>query len=111
MKHLSDTRSLGERLADAREYLGVSSAEVQTETGILVDELSKIEANQRSVDDLELGRLERLYGYPVGFFHHPREPLDESTVLILARLTNGLTRHDRREAQRFAEYLRDASEH
>lgn len=105
-----EASSTGERLAEVRQYLGIELAQAEAETGIPKADLTAIETGQRPPNDLELPRLARCYGHPVGYFRRPRDPLDSSAVSVLARLTDGLTDHDRQEALRFAAYLRDASE-
>jgi len=105
-----EASSTGERLAEVRQYLGIGLAQAEAETGIPEAYLTAIETGQRPPDDLELGRLARCYGHPVSYFLRPPDPLDPSAVSVLARLTEGLTEHDRQEALRFAAYLRDASE-
>jgi transcriptional regulator with XRE-family HTH domain len=102
--------STGERLAEVRQYLGIELAQAEAETGIPEVDLTAIETGQRPPGDLELARLARCYGHPTGYFLRPPDPLDPSAVSVLARLTDGLTDHDREEALRFAAYLRDASE-
>lgn len=102
--------AVGGRLAEVREYLGIELAQAEVETGLPAADLAAIESGERPPDDLELARLARFYGHPVGYFLRAPDPLDASAVSVLARLTDGLTEHDRQEALRFAAYLRDASE-
>lgn len=101
--------STGEVLAEVRQYLRIGLAQAEAETGISGADLTAIETDQRPPDDLELARLARCYGHPAGYFLRPPDPLDPSAVSVLARLTDGLTDHDRQEALRFVAYLRDAS--
>ena len=98
------------RLAAARAYVGFSAPEVAAATGIGEDELAAIEAGERPVNDLELQLLARMYGYSAAFFHGHEELLPDEAVAILTRLTSELTEADRRQALRFAIYLRQATE-
>ena len=63
-----DRKTLGERLREAREYLGFSQEEVATFLGVSRSALSLIETGQRKVDALELKKLAGLYKRPVGYF-------------------------------------------
>jgi len=101
---------VAERLRAARAYVGMSAADVAADTGLREDELAAIEEGARPVDDLELQRLARLYGYSSAYFQGHEEPLPEYAVTILTRLTSELAEPDRQEALRFAAYLRQAPE-
>ena len=100
--------TISERLRTARVYVGMSAADVAAGTGIGEDDLAGIEGGTRKVDELELQRLARLYGYSAAYFHGYEEPLPDDAVTILTRLTRELTEPDRQEALRFAAYLRQA---
>src|SRR5208282_5901614 len=63
-----DRKTLGERLREAREYLGFSQDQVATFLGVSRSALSLMESGQRKVDALELKKLAGLYKRPVGFF-------------------------------------------
>ena len=63
-----DRRAMGERLRQAREYLGFSQEEVAKYLGISRSALSNIETGQRKVDALELKKLASLYKRPVTHF-------------------------------------------
>ena len=54
-------KTLGERLREAREYLGFSQEEVATYLQVSRSALSNIESGQRKVDALELKKLASLY--------------------------------------------------
>lgn len=104
-------RRLGDRLREARKYLGLKQDEVATYLKIPRTALSDIEAGQRRVEALELTRLAKLYRLPVAFFTGEDEasaslPLD---VAHLARQVAALSQQDRDELSRFAEYLRTRS--
>lgn len=103
---------LGERLREAREYLGLSQDEVARHLGIPRTALVNIEAGSRRVEVLELKRLSDLYRQPVT--HFTAEEDDDSAeagelppdVAHLARAAKALSAKDREELRRFADYLR-----
>ena len=63
-----DRKALGERLREAREYLGFSQDQVATFLGVPRSALSLMETGQRKVEALELKKLAGLYKRPVGYF-------------------------------------------
>jgi transcriptional regulator with XRE-family HTH domain len=106
-----ERRRLGERLREARKYLGLKQEEVATYLKIPRTALTDIENGQRRVDTIELTRLAKLYRQPVGYFTGEDEatasvPVD---VAHLARQVADLSPQDRDELGRFAEYLRARS--
>jgi transcriptional regulator with XRE-family HTH domain len=103
-----DRKALGEKLREAREYLGFSQDQVATFLGVPRSALSLIETGQRKVDALELKKLAELYKRPVGFFtgEEAAEVSFGSDVKHLARQVAELSPDDREELGRFAEFLR-----
>jgi transcriptional regulator with XRE-family HTH domain len=103
-------RSLGDRLREARKYLGLKQEEVATYLKIPRTALTDIENGQRRVEAIELARLAKLYRQPVGYFTGEDTaaslPID---VAHLARRAADLSEQDRGELGRFAEYLRARS--
>lgn len=104
-------RSLGDRLREARKYLGLKQEEVATYLKIPRTALTDIENGQRRVEAIELTRLAKLYRQPVGYFTGEDAaaaslPID---VAHLARKAADLSEQDRTELSRFAEYLRARS--
>ena len=63
-----DRKTLGERLREAREYLGFSQDQVATFLGVPRSALSLMESGRRKVDALELKKLAGLYQRPVSHF-------------------------------------------
>jgi transcriptional regulator with XRE-family HTH domain len=103
-----ERRRLGDRLREARKYLGLKQEEVATYLKIPRTALTDIESGQRRVEVIELTRLAKLYRQPVAFFTGEDEasatlPVD---VAHLARRAADLSPEDRDELGRFAEYLR-----
>jgi transcriptional regulator with XRE-family HTH domain len=101
-------KKMGERLREARKYLGLKQDEVAQYLKIHRTALSEIESGIRRVEVLELNRLAKLYRQPASYFTGEDEtassyPVD---VVHLARHAAELSRKDRDELGRFAEYLR-----
>jgi transcriptional regulator with XRE-family HTH domain len=103
-----DRQRLGARLREAREYLGLSQDEVAKYLSIPRTALSHIESGQRGVDALELKKMAQLYKQPVVYFTGESQPAAgmSEDVAHLARAAAGLSEGDRRDLNRFAEYLR-----
>lgn len=106
-----ERRRLGDRLREARKYLGLKQEEVATYLKIPRTGLTDIENGQRRVEAIELTRLARLYRQSVGYFTGEDEasaslPAD---VAHLARRVADLSAQDRAELGRFADYLRTRS--
>lgn len=104
-------RRLGERLREARKYLGLKQEEVAAYLKIGRTALTDIESGQRRVEAIELTRLAQLYRQSIGYFTGEDAasaglPID---VAHLARRVADLSAEDREELGRFAEYLRSRS--
>jgi transcriptional regulator with XRE-family HTH domain len=107
----AERRQLGERLREARKYLGLKQDEVAAYLKIPRTALSDIEGGQRRVEALELTRLAKLYRQPVSYFtgEDAAAAALSPDVAHLARQAAGLSEQDRQELARFAEYLRARS--
>ncbi len=103
-----DRKALGERLREAREYLGFSQDQVATFLSVPRSALSLMETGQRKVDALELKKLAGLYKRPLGFFtgEASEEVSFGADVRHLARKVSELSPDDREELVRFADFLR-----
>jgi transcriptional regulator with XRE-family HTH domain len=102
-----DRAMLGDRLREAREYLGFSQEEIAAHMGLPRSALSMMETGQRKVEALELKKLAAVYKRPVGYF--TGEEIDEpfgAGVKHLARKMSELSPDDREELSRFADFLR-----
>lgn len=103
-------RALGERLREAREYLGLSQQEVSDLLGVSRPAVTQMEAGRRKVSTLELRKLARLYRRPyewlIGEAQAPA-PDDEVTE-ALYRTTRELSDHDRAQLLSFAQFLSGA---
>ena len=102
-------RRLGDRLRQAREYVGLSQDDVAKHVGLPRTALTHIEAGQRRVDALELKSLAELYRQPVSHFTSDESEKDAlpADVAHLARTAASLSAKDREELERFAEYLQN----
>jgi transcriptional regulator with XRE-family HTH domain len=101
---MDERARLGQRLKEAREFLGLSQQQVAETLKIPRSAISLIESGQRGVDSVELGKLARLYRRPIGSFtdDNPEVPKD---VLLLAKQVAKLSEEDRAELLRFSEFL------
>ena len=101
-------KRLGERLREARKYLGLKQEEVAARLEIPRTALSDIENGQRRVEALELARLAGLYRQHVGYF--TEEDAEAAAlppdIAHIARQATNLSAQDREELGRFTEYLR-----
>lgn len=106
-----ERRQLGERLRQAREYLGLSQEEVATYLKVPRTALTGVESGQRRVEAIELKRLAELYRQPVSYFtgEDATAAALPADVAHLARAAAKLSVKDREELGRFAEYLRARS--
>jgi transcriptional regulator with XRE-family HTH domain len=95
---------IGNRLREAREYVGLLQDEVAAALGIPRTSLSALEAGKRKVSGVELRRLARLYRRPVAWLLG-EEDVDLSDADPLFRATAQLSDHDKEQVLRFAEFL------
>jgi transcriptional regulator with XRE-family HTH domain len=104
--------SMGARLRQAREYLGLSQEAVAEALGIPRASVSAIESGRRKVSSLELRDLARLYKRPLEWFYgRDTEPIaEDETVSALFRATKTLTQEDKEQVLRFAEFLKGAGQ-
>ncbi len=106
-----ERRRLGDRLREARKYLGLKQDEVATYLKIPRTALTDIENGQRRVEVMELARLAKLYRQPVAYFTGEDDAASDLPIDVahLARKVAELSQQDRDELGRFAEYLRARS--
>ena len=104
----TDRRTLGERLREAREYIGFSQDQVATYLGVSRSALSNIETGQRKVEALELKKLAGLYKRTVSHFTGAEtdEGAFEADVAQPCAKASELSADDRAELARFADFLR-----
>jgi transcriptional regulator with XRE-family HTH domain len=102
---------IGERLKEARKYLGFTQEDVAAYLKIPRTALVDIESGQRRVDALELSRLAQLYKQPTTYF--TGEDVAASalppSVAHIARKAAELSDGDQEELSRFVEYLESRS--
>jgi transcriptional regulator with XRE-family HTH domain len=106
----TDRQVLGERLKEAREYVGLKQDDVAKKLGIPRSALSNIEAGIRKVDAIELAQMAKLYQRPVAWFtgEDPHDAADKmpAEVAHVARAAAALSDQDRQELARFADFLK-----
>ena len=108
---MSDERSiqaiLSERLKEARLYRGLSQEEVARHLGVPRSAVSLIESGARRVTAAEFSRLAKLYQTTMeSLASHDRETSEPESVRLLARAAADLSKTDRDEVLRFAQFLR-----
>jgi transcriptional regulator with XRE-family HTH domain len=102
----SERVALGDRLREAREYVGFSQDEVAKKLNIPRSAISLMESGQRKVEALELRTLAQLYQRSVASLTGGEAKKDlPEYVAHLARAAAKLTDTDRAELRRFAEFL------
>lgn len=104
--------SMGARLRQAREYLGLSQEAVAETLGVPRASVSAMESGRRKVSSLELRDLAHLYKRPLDWFYDgSAEPIaEDETVSALFRATKNLTQEDKEQVLRFAEFLKGAGQ-
>lgn len=105
---LTERQALGERLRQARDYIGLSQEEVARLLQVPRTAVTGMESGQRRVEATELKRLAGIYRQPISYLSGETEiekalPAD---VAHMARTASELSIDDRKELGRFAEYLR-----
>jgi transcriptional regulator with XRE-family HTH domain len=103
----NEQAQLGTRLKQAREYIGLLQEDVATALGIPRTSVHALEAGKRKVTSLELRRLARLYRRKVDWLLGEEEAeLNDEEPLF--RATASLSREDKEQVLRFAEFLASA---
>jgi transcriptional regulator with XRE-family HTH domain len=106
----TDRQALGERLKEAREYVGLKQDDVAKKLGIPRSALSNIEAGIRKVEAIELTQMAKLYQRPVAWFTgedpHGAAGKMAAEVAHVARAAAALSHQDRQELARFADFLK-----
>jgi len=108
----AERQRLGERLRDARKYLGLKQEDVAAYLKIPRTALVDIESGQRRVEAMELSRLAKLYKQPVSYFtgEDAAAAALPASVAHLARQAAELSERDREELGRFVEFLRSRAD-
>ena len=106
----ADRQKLGERLKEAREYVGLKQEDVAKKLGIPRSALSNVEAGSRKVDAIELAQLAKLYQRPVAWFtgeeSYGTANKMPKGVAHVARAAAALSQQDQAELARFADFLK-----
>lgn len=107
MTQAKEWQDLGARLRAAREYCGFSQKEVADYVGIPRTAVSQMESGSRGVDSLELTKLAQLYQRSVNDLLGKATSSNKRSIDLVARAAAGLSKADRDEVVRFAEFLKD----
>jgi transcriptional regulator with XRE-family HTH domain len=107
-----ERQQLGERLREARKYVGLKQEDVAVYLKIPRTALGDIESGQRRVEAIELTRLAKLYKQPVSYFtgEDAAAAALPPSIAHLARQAAKLSDQDQEELGRFVEYLRARSQ-
>jgi transcriptional regulator with XRE-family HTH domain len=99
---------IAERLRAAREYMGLSQADIAQLVGLPRTAITGIESGTRRIEATELKRLADIYRRSVEYLLTGCEPVyrGPEQFAFLARAVNGLTQKDVDEVARFANFLR-----
>lgn len=97
---------IGKRLRFAREYLGLHQKDVAKALDIPRPSVSAIESGKRGVSAVELSRLSSLYRRPTSWLLEEEGAFDAHSSIYQA--TKELSKHDREQVLRFAEFLAGA---
>jgi transcriptional regulator with XRE-family HTH domain len=99
--------SLGRRLREAREVLGLKQEDVSAVIGIPRTSVVSMESGKRNVTATELKKLSALYRRSVEWLlgTEPDATVEGETLL---RTTNKLSENDQMQVLRFAQFLANA---
>jgi len=107
ISEVSERQALGERLRQARDYIGLSQEEVGRLLKLPRTAITGMESGQRRVEATELKRLSAIYRQPISYLSgETDEKALPADVAHMARTASELSIDDRKELGRFAEYLR-----
>jgi transcriptional regulator with XRE-family HTH domain len=103
---------LGQRLRQAREYVGLSQDDVASVLGVSRPAITLIEAGGRKVEAIELNKLATLFGTTVEYLLTGQKSVtvEDEKLAFLARATHGLSEADMEQLLRFTDYLRNSSQ-
>ncbi len=105
----AESATLGKRLKDAREAIGLPQAAVADHLGIPRPSVSDIETGRRRVAFLELKQLAALYRRPLSHFSEDdSDDAVDATTRALFRTASELSDDDRQQVLRFAQFLQEA---
>lgn len=102
---------LGQRLRQAREYVGLSQDDVASVLGVSRPAITLIESGGRKVEAIELNKLATLFGTTVEYLLTGQKTVtvEDEKLAFLARATQGLSKADMEQLLRFTDYLRNSS--
>ena len=104
----TERQALGERLRQARDYIGLSQEEVARLLKLPRTAITGMESGQRRVEATELKRLSAIYRQPISYLSGETdiEKALPADVAHMARTASELSIDDRKELGRFADYWR-----
>lgn len=102
---------LGQRLRQAREYVGLSQDDVASVLGVSRPAITLVESGGRKVEAIELNKLATLFGTTIEYLLTGQKTVtvEDEKLAFLARATQGLSKADMEQLLRFTDYLRNSS--
>lgn len=98
--------TIGTKLKNAREYLDISQDRAAEEIGVERSELLLIENGQRRLEAVEIMALAKLYRRPIAYFTDQNfSVIPNPNASVFARNIEKLSENDRKELEKFAEFL------
>ena len=101
--------STGQRLKEAREYIGFAFEEVCDFCHLSATWMAEIELGKVEPNPAQLARLAKLYQRPATWFtglYVDPNPEGERFITIMAKIGSSLEWDDIKELDKFAEFLR-----
>ena len=105
---MEDNKTLGERLKEAREYVGLSQEEVAKALSVPRSAISLAESDKRRVDTIELKKFSKIYNRSISELLGEAEEVHVGEHL--QRAAQGLTLEDQEELLQFAKFLKSKSD-
>ncbi len=101
-----ERKIIGQRLKEAREYLGLSQQEAASHLDIPRSAISLIETGQRGIDTIELKSFATLYQKPVSYITGEEAiPTVSPEIDVLARKADRLSPEDKETLIQYIEFL------
>jgi transcriptional regulator with XRE-family HTH domain len=99
---------IGERIRNERQYRGYSQQQIADYLDISRSSVSLMENGERKISSIELRQLADFFNTTIDYLVNESSPdsTADQDVQMVARAARELSREDREEVIRFAEFLR-----
>lgn len=98
---------VGQRLREAREFLGLKQEEAAKRLGITREYLSQLETGKRRIPMRLLAKCAELYGRPESWFYGIGEPVGSLQMLLRQTESTSLSEETKRQLVRFAHFCEE----